>query len=92
MEDRRSRTRFELRCPARMVTPQGNIEGETKNVSGDGAFILCQDPLTPKKNFTLTIEFPDGFIMDTLAEVVWSTVSGPADEITERGMGVRFLW
>ena len=68
------------------------MAGGTKNVSGDGAFILCQKPLAPKENFSLVIEFPDGLIMDTLAEVVWSTGSDPADRITEPGMGVRFLW
>jgi hypothetical protein len=92
MEDRRSRIRYELRCPVKMVTSQGDMEGETKNVSWDGALILCREPLAPEETFTLTIELPDGFIMDTLAEVVWSTASGPNDKTTASGMGVRFLW
>lgn len=92
MEDRRSRIRYELTCPVKMVTSPGNMEGETKNVSWDGALILCPEPLPPEETFTLTIELPDGFMLDTPAEVVWSIASGPHDKTTPSGMGVRFLW
>ncbi|UCG11001.1 MAG: PilZ domain-containing protein [Deltaproteobacteria bacterium] len=92
MEERRARTRFTVRCPVTVITSDGTIQGETKDLSGDGAFIRCQKPPTPKEILPLIIELPDGFPLDVSAEVVWSNASGPDDEKAPRGMGVRFLW
>jgi hypothetical protein len=92
MDDRRSRLRYVLECLIEVMTPEGTMKGETKNVSVDGAFIICDEPLRPREQVTLAIEFPDGFLMDTEAEVVWSTASGPDNESKPQGMGVKFLW
>ena len=92
MEDRRSRLRYGLICLVEVMTPQGTMKGETKNVSVDGAFISCDEPLRPRENVSLAIEFPDGFLIDTIAEVVWSTASGADSESKPRGMGVKFMW
>ena len=92
MDDRRLRLRYGLECLVEVMTPEGTLKGETKNVSVDGAFIICDEPLRPREQVTLSIEFPDGFLMDTVAEVVWSTASGSDSESKPRGMGVKFLW
>ena len=92
MEERRLRERYELRYPAKIETSQEIFDGETINLSVEGAFIYCQEPLAIKETATLIINFPDGFIMDTLAEVVWSTASESDDDTGPPGMGVRFLW
>ena len=92
MEERRTRERYELRYPVKIENSQGIFDGETRNLSVEGAFIYCQERIAIKETATLIINFPDGLIIDTLAEVVWSTPPGTDDALEPQGMGVRFLW
>lgn len=92
MEDRRARTRFDVRYPVTITTSQGAIQAETKDISADGAFIRSQEPLDPRDKVCLCIEFRPGVSGEVDAEVIWSTAYGSDDAKTERGMGVRFLW
>jgi len=78
--------------PVKITNPEDSMEGEAKNVSSTGAFIQCEEPLNPKETCLLMIELPSGRVEEIRAKVVWSTPPGPDDEITPRGMGVRFLW
>ncbi len=66
------------------------IEGVTKNISPSGAYVCCARPLRLNEVFDMVIEAPDKQ-MKVKAEVVWSNIYGPNDEINPRGMGVRFL-
>lgn len=92
MEERRSHERYAVKCLVDIVTSAEIMKGATQNISGDGAFILCDQPLKPRENVKLTVEFPDGLIMNILAKVVWSRSSDPDGESRPQGMGVRFLW
>ena len=38
----------------------------------------------------MTIKSPNHAIEDVAAEVVWTNIHGPDDDLTPRGMGVRF--
>jgi len=91
-KDRRKRIRHHIECPVTMATSQGTRVGQTKNLSGEGAFISCQQPLKPKETTDLSIKFPDGFFMEVPAQVVWSCISNPGYKEGLNGMGVRFLW
>lgn len=68
----------------------GIIHGETKDISPQGAFICCRNPLTLNEVFDMVVDAP-GRSLNVKAEVVWSNIHGPDDKITPRGMGVRFL-
>lgn len=73
-------------------TVQSSIEGVTQNVSPSGAFVRCKNPLSLNEVFDMSISIPEAERSLTAeAEVVWSNIYGPDDEITPRGMGVRFL-
>jgi hypothetical protein len=90
--DRRSRIRHHLECPVTMITSQGTMVGQTLNLSGEGAFISCHQPFKRKETLDLSIELPDGFLMQVPAQVVWYCLSSPAYREGLNGMGVRFLW
>jgi hypothetical protein len=75
-----------------MTTPDGTMEGETRDVSTLGAFIHCQDPLDPTESFLLNVQLPTGSPLQVFATVVWSNNSNPEEKTTPRGMGVRFIW
>ena len=90
-KDRRKFIRHHLKCPVTVVTSQGTMSGQARNLSGDGALICCKQPLNPRESMDLTVKFPDGFSMEVPSEVVWSYKTNAGDEKSLYKMGVRFL-
>jgi hypothetical protein len=66
------------------------IEGVTKDISVSGAYVCCAKPLKLNVVLNMVIKAPDKSL-SVKAEVVWSNIYGPDDDINPRGMGVRFL-
>ncbi|UCG11715.1 MAG: PilZ domain-containing protein [Deltaproteobacteria bacterium] len=89
-EETRRHLRTKIKLPVKMATAQGSVDGVTLNLSTDSAFIRCAKPLRLNEEFELVINVPDRPIK-AKAEVVWSNIYGPDDELSPRGMGVRFL-
>jgi hypothetical protein len=90
-KDRRLQPRMEIRWPVTMLTTEGNIPGETKDISMQGAYIYCEKPLPQSERFVLSVKAPDAS-MQVMAQVVWSNNYGPAKKDESPGMGVRFIW
>jgi len=90
--EQRRYPRAKIKWPVVVKTEQGSFEGVTLNISPDGVFIGCRKPLKLNAVFDMAIKIPNskGSII-AKAEVVWSNIYGPDDEISPRGMGVRFL-
>jgi len=65
-------------------------EGVTKDISVSGAYVCCAKPLRLNEVVDMVIKAPDKSL-SVKAEVVWSNIYGPDDNINPRGMGVRFL-
>ena len=90
--DRRVYPRAKLKWPVKMKTEDGVMEGVTLNITPDGCFISCRKPLKLNVVFELAIQVPKSkSVLKAKAEVVWSNIYGPDDEISPRGMGVRFI-
>jgi uncharacterized protein (TIGR02266 family) len=90
--DRRVYPRAKLKWPVAIKTEEGSMEGVTLNITPDGCFISCRRPLRLNVVFDLAIKIPKSkSSIQAKAEVVWSNIYGPDDEITPRGMGVRFI-
>ena len=79
-----------LRWQVNALTPEGPLEGVTKDISTRGAYVCCATPLRLNEVFHMSINSPEKSL-NVKAEVVWSNIYGPDDEINPRGMGVRFL-
>jgi uncharacterized protein (TIGR02266 family) len=91
-KDRRGYPRARLKWPVVMETEEGSKEGVTRNITPDGCFITCRRPLRLNVVFQLAIKIPKSTnSIKAKAEVVWSNIYGPDDEISPRGMGVRFI-
>ena len=82
--------RVKIKWPVTVITPQGSMDGVTLDLGTDGAFVSCAKPLKLNEVFDMVITAPDQPI-EAKAEVIWSNIYGPDDNITPRGMGVRFL-
>ena len=89
--EKRIYPRTDIRWPISALTANGTIRGETKNLSIQGAFICCPEPLCPNERFLLTIKGPSGS-MQVKAQVIWSNICACDDEERPSGMGVRLIW
>jgi hypothetical protein len=90
-EERRLRPRVEVSWSVTLLTPEGPISGETKDMSMQGAFIYCEKPLPLAERFVLSVKTP-ATSMQVMAQVVWSKNYTDARKDEPRGMGVRFIW
>ena len=81
----------ELKWPVSIKTAEP-MDGVTMKLSPNGAFISCSRPLRLYDRFDITIDVPnsDG-PLEALVEVIFSNIYGPDDDITPRGMEVRFI-
>ena len=84
--------RAKIKWPVSMSTDSRSTDGVTLNLSPNGAYIGCANPLRLNEVFDVTIDVPDSdSSIQATVEVVFSNIYGPDDAISPRGMGVRFL-
>ena len=90
--EQRAYPRAKLKWPVKIKTDDGIMDGVTLNITPDGCYISCRKPLKLNVVFELAIQVPNSkAVLKASAEVVWSNIYGPDDEISPRGMGVRFI-
>ena len=89
--EKRKHPRFNARWPITVFTDQGEIEGETINISLEGISICCEEPLHLNKIFRMSIISLDNQIIQVAGKVVWSDLYGMDDEEAAIGMGVCFV-
>jgi uncharacterized protein (TIGR02266 family) len=90
--EKRAYPRAGIKLPVLVKTNKGSTKGVTLNVTPNGVFIRCQKPLRLNEIVEIAIHIPNSKrVLAAKTEVVWSNIYGPDDEITPRGMGVRFL-
>jgi c-di-GMP-binding flagellar brake protein YcgR len=87
-------TRLHPRTPvdwhAFIKTFQGSISVKTRDVSVDGACILCPADLELEKRFSIFLKPPRAKPIRVIAETVWSDKFNPENREVFR-MGMRFL-
>lgn len=91
IKEKRRFPRVDIACHVKIMTSQGAIAAQTKNISLGGAFICCQKPLPLGETFCVTIEPLAQKSFTVNAEVVWSNINVPDEKIVNRGMGIKFL-
>ena len=81
-----------LKWPVSIKANGSSSEGVTLTLSTNGAYIRCAKPLRLNEVFDMTLQVPNSDdSIETQVEVVLSNMHGPDDEISPRGMIVRFL-
>ena len=91
VEEDTKEKRVDIRWPVSVVTIEGSMEGETKEISHSGAFIKCSEPLVPGNQFVLTIETPEKGPISLKSVVVWSNSNIPEEKVVTRGMSIRYI-
>ena len=81
-----------LKWPVSIKANGSSSDGVTLNLSTNGAYIKCAKPLRLNEVFEMTLQVPNSDdSIEAQVEVVLSNMYGPDDEISPRGMIVRFL-
>jgi hypothetical protein len=81
-----------LKLPVSIKANGNSSDGVTLNLSTNGAYIKCAKPLRLNEILDMTLQVPNSDdSIEVEVEVVLSNVYGPDDEISPRGMIVRFL-
>ena len=88
--DRRTPTRIRARWPVVVLTAKGVLLAETRDISSEGVFISCEEPLSPEEKLRVFIMAPNHRPLEIPAEVVWSNPHASEQETTPNGMGLRF--
>ena len=90
-QERRKHPRAKTKWSVTLQTSQSVINTEIHDISPEGAFIRCLDPLEPAESFKMVINIPQSDRRLTVdSEVVWINSLGPDHSVTPRGMGVQF--
>ena len=73
--EKRKFPRTEVRWPVTIMTETGAVEGEARNISVEGAFILfthSTENLAPPNSYRLLMK-PDGEEIEVMGSLVWSS-------------------
>ena len=88
--DRRTPTRIRARWPVVVLTAKGVLLAETRDISSEGVFISCEEPLNPQEKLRVFIMAPNHRPLEIPAEVAWSNPHASEQETAPKGMGLRF--
>ena len=89
--ERRKQERIKVRWPVTLFTDHDTIEGETRNITADGIFICCDEPLPLNEIFRMSIIPPNHKAIGVTGKVLWSDFYRIDDENTALGMGICFV-
>ena len=67
------------------------ISGVIDSITISNAFVVCQQPLPINSALHLDIHVPNGQMIHTKGQVLWSNAAVSHTDIKKRGMGIRFL-
>ena len=76
--------------PVVMLTDKGVLLAETRDISSEGVFISCEEPLRPEEKLRVFIMAPNHRPLEIPAEVTWSNPDASEQATAPKGMGLRF--
>jgi uncharacterized protein (TIGR02266 family) len=88
--DRRTPKRIRAKWPVVVLTGKGVLLAETRDISSEGVFISCEEPLSPEEKLLVFILAPNHRPLEMPAEVAWSNPDASEQEAAPKGMGLRF--
>ena len=87
-KEKRWNSRRFVRWPIKVEGEYGTVGGETRNVSFDGIYIRCDEPLRVDQDFRIAILPPDRQAIGLTGKVVWADLYGLDKDENAFGMGV----
>ncbi len=90
-EERRKNERVELQWPITILADYATVEGVTINISLDGVYIRCEEPLLLNESYRMSILPPNHDAIEVLGKVVRSEFYGMSEDKSTFGMGVSVV-
>jgi len=90
-KERRNKARQVVKWPITVEVEHGTVGGETRNISFDGIYIRCDEPLKVDQDFRMAILTPDRQAIGLTGKIVWADLYGLDQDENAFGMGVCFV-
>ena len=87
-KERRNRPRRLIRWPITVLADHATLEGETINITTDGLFVTCGEPLRLNEIYRLSILPPNHRPLGLKGKVVWSDLYGIDNNNVAVGIGI----
>ena len=89
--EKRKMPRINVNWPVTIITSQGTIEGESRNITPSGVFIHCKKKLPEDKVYQMIIKLPNGKQIVVKGQMMWSNLNGREDTGVLVDMGFSFI-
>jgi len=89
--DRRQMPRINVNWPITIITSQGTIEGESRNITLSGVFIHCKTKLPEDEVYQILIKLPNEKQIVVKGQMMWSNLNGRQDTGVLVDMGFSFI-
>ena len=89
--EKRKQHRYRIKWPITIYTRKGPIEGESRNITGSGVFVNCQEKLLQNEVYRMVIRFPQREPVELKGKLVWSNSEGVDSKRAIAGMGFSFV-
>jgi len=89
--ERRKQPRRQVKWPINILADHGTIEGVTENISQEGLFIRCEEPLLLYETYRISIMPPDREAVGAVGKVVWSEFYGMGENDSTFGIGICLI-
>jgi hypothetical protein len=89
--EKRKASRINVNWPITIITSQGTIEGESRNITPSGIFIHCKKKLPEDEVYQMIIKLPNGKQIIVRGQMMWSNLNGREDTGSLVDMGFSFI-
>ena len=86
----RKLSRIGVRWPVIIVTDEGPVMGEVRNITMEGMFIHCLERLSANDTYRFLIK-PPGDEIAIMGKLLWSNLESAAGRDILKGMGFSFV-
>jgi hypothetical protein len=87
----RQEPRIRARWPVSVITDGGVIQGESRNITGTGVFISCEDKLRKNETCRMVITPPHLQSFEVKGQVMWSNFESMVPKEPLFGTGFSFV-
>jgi hypothetical protein len=89
--EKRKMPRINVNWPVTIITSQGTIEGESRNITPSGVFIHCKKKLPEDEVYQMIIKLPNDKQIVVKGQMMWSNLNGREDTGALVDMGFSFI-
>jgi hypothetical protein len=89
--DRRKHARKDVDWPIQIFAGHGTIKGKARNISPEGLFVCCDEPLALDEDFSISVSPPEHDAIGLKGRVIWSDFYGLNEQNIPVCMGISFI-